>query len=335
MAAKRVMRDGTTWIAVLVAMLMVLLAVVSEAQAAPGTSAASPDDRAALAGVLVRDFGISEQQALANVDTQTRAGDIVSALEKSLGDGYAGVWFDNTSGQFRVGVAPSTDKQAAEQTLAGRGIEADSELVPVKSTWDELQAAAEAWTQRATALGIEKRAIVGVNAVTNSVAVTLSSEVSASDVASLDDAAASAPVNVNVVKGKDSLFEAQDMACHWPAYCDRPLGGAIGMGSPSASCTAGFLAFSNSGLNPYILTAGHCIHGPETWWTYEYSTGIQRNIGPAVNNTDGPAGDVGIIGVTDPFWNVAGGMSAKIAAWGTGNGNYLIYGGAWSYYSGR
>lgn len=126
MAARRVTRDGTGWIAAVVAMVLVaVLGAASGAQAAQAAGTASPDDQAALAAALVRDFGISEKQALTNVELQARAGDIVGALEKSLGDGYAGVWFDDASGQFRIGVAPSTDEQASRRLrrLASYGVE--------------------------------------------------------------------------------------------------------------------------------------------------------------------------------------------------------------------
>ena len=59
--------------AAFVAAVLVALGVASGAGAAQ-VGAASPDDQAAIAAALVRDFGISEQQAAANVQTQAAPG---------------------------------------------------------------------------------------------------------------------------------------------------------------------------------------------------------------------------------------------------------------------
>jgi hypothetical protein len=103
--------------------------------AATLSSPSAADDRGASAAALVRGFGISEAQALHNVDVQAQARDIVSRLENALGVGYAGLWFDNIAGKFRVGAAPSTDQQAARTLISRLGVARDAEVVPVSSTW--------------------------------------------------------------------------------------------------------------------------------------------------------------------------------------------------------
>jgi streptogrisin C len=68
-------------------------------------------------------------------------------------------------------------------------------------------------------------------------------------------------------------------------------------------------------------------------WLYQAPNfvGPQR-IGPLWSyHDDAVNGDVGIIRITDSYWSL-GGTASKIAAWTTGNGNYQVYGGAYSYY---
>lgn len=305
-----------------------LVAVLLITPASAVSSGGSVDgERAVLAEVLVRDFDIGKDRALRNVDLQTRARGIVDKLQDALGPGFAGVWFDNPSSTFRVGVADEAFRERAQQTLIQLGVDGDSELVPVRSTWAELEAEAAEITQSTKGL----KAAVGINAVENSVDVTVAASTATKAAEVVAEVEARSAVDVNVVHVQDFVFDGvQPDACAHP-YCDRPLGGAIRINGP-ASCTAGFLAFSNVNLVPYILTAGHCFGGGGNWWTYHSNHSSWSWIGPSHNWTYGAAGDAGIVRITDPFWNVAGGKSAKIAAWTTGNGNYLIFGGAWSYF---
>ncbi|MGH7484770.1 MAG: hypothetical protein ACREMY_04070, partial [bacterium] len=50
------------------------------------------------------DFGVSAQTAERNLLTQQDAIGVVEGLEHALGESYAGVWFDNESGEFVVPV---------------------------------------------------------------------------------------------------------------------------------------------------------------------------------------------------------------------------------------
>jgi streptogrisin C len=325
------MRRRTALAAAIAATLAVSLLGAPVAEGAQDSSGTPIDERAALADALVQDFGISKTQALANVDVQGRAGDIVGVAEKTLGDGYAGVWFDNATGKFRVGVAPSTDRDAAKRALEAADVAGDADLVPVDSTWAQLEAARDDLTLRANALIDDHQAVVGINAPDNAVQITLAQDAPASALAALHDAASRASIPVEFVAAADGQLSPVARTCSWP-YCDKPLGGAVEVSGSRWTCTAGFFVRSLSDELPYLLTAGHCFTGgSETWTTYDTSLTL-RTIGPRWNSTFGSAGDAGIVRINSSYFNVSGGYAAKIAAWTTGNGNYRIVDGRWSYY---
>jgi len=111
---------------------------------ATGTATASePDskwDRAMVEG-YAEEMGVTDDEAWRHLTVQRQGGDAVGQAERRLGDGYAGVWFDNERGRFEIGVAPSTDRAAARAWIDSRKLGSSADLVPVESTWDELEAA--------------------------------------------------------------------------------------------------------------------------------------------------------------------------------------------------
>ncbi|MDO8210651.1 S1 family peptidase [Conexibacter sp. CPCC 206217] len=307
------------------------MALTAPAGAAERSGVVSGAEREGLAAAIVRDFGVSERQALANVDVQARAGNVVEALQKALGDGYAGVWFDNDGGEFVVNAAAATDRDAVKATLARLGVATDARIATMDATWKELQQQAARWTERASDALPADQLMVGINAVTGTVNVTASERVGEAAVAGLREQARAVAPAVRVSTAPARVFEQRELtACSHP-YCDAPLGGGVQING-SGGCTAGFLAFSNSDLAPYILTAGHCITAPANWWTYYANQVGWAYIGPNWNNAYDGRGDTGIVRITNAPWVSGGGMSAKLAAWTTGNGNYLIYGAGWSYF---
>lgn len=295
---------------------------------APPLQSGSAGDRDALAAALTRDLGISEAQALHNVDVQARARGIVRTLQTTLGDGFAGVWFDNASGRFRVGVAASTDQQAVTTALVKMGVAADAQLVPVRSTWKNLEAVEATRVQSLQPEIANRQAIVGIDAPDNAVTVTLAPDVSATRRHQLEAESQAASVTVNVRTGPAGLFDRAPKSCRWP-YCDRPLGGGTYIENGLGRCTGGFGGFGQRNL--YLITAGHCLKdGGGSWDTYQ-PNGTFRSIGSPVQWMFDSRGDQATILINGPYFNVAGGVSAKIAAW-TQNANYLIYGGGYSYY---
>lgn len=284
------------------------------------------------AATYSKEAGVSEAEAKRRLAVQARAGDIVRVLRAELAEDFAGVWIDRASGRFKVGLAPTTSKSAAASVLRQRGIENDADLVQVRSRWQELEAAKKRWVERAKGLLANQQAIVGIDPTRNAVTVEVSPRAAESDIDSVRRDAEKEDVVVRVEERPAENFDISAAACSWP-YCDKPIRGGTRIFASNfrSSCTGGYLVRSLSDYKPYLLTAGHCFYGYiGEWWQTWNTAGDDRFYGQVHNAVRDSSGDVGIIKVTDPYWDPL--PKPMVAAW-TGNELHPLSGGTgWSYY---
>lgn len=92
-------------------------------------------------------------------------------------------------------------------------------------------------------------------------------------------------------------------------FCDWLAGGTavdgLSNGAGNQHCTAGFFVASPGVLEPYLLTAGHCINLGTTAWSYRADAATHLAVGPTLNKMYGPGhgGDAGLIKITNvPTW---------------------------------
>src|SRR5690348_12902891 len=85
--------------------------------------------------------GVSTAVAAERLDVTRRGWNIVAEARAILGDDYAGVWFDNDSGRFKIGRVTGTPVARAEKVAAAADVSEDADVVEVRSTWDDLVAA--------------------------------------------------------------------------------------------------------------------------------------------------------------------------------------------------
>jgi streptogrisin C len=289
------------------ALRALLVGGVVTAAGSPGVAAAAAAPAREAVTQLAHATGISRQEARERLTLQTSAGDLAAELERKLGDGFAGVWFDTDTGRFVVGAAPATDRAALRGLLARKGIGDETDVVAASSTWDELVEAQAAWNRRLRPLLERQRARTSIDPTRNRVVVTLSADVSEAQRSTLVAEARLSAAAVAVATAPASELQAVPDACSTTvSYCDLPLRGGIRVNSAASSagsvyCTAAFPAADGAG-NRYLITAGHCFEGDPVYYSQPWSTANAAGTAISLNARTSSAigngtGDVGMIGV--------------------------------------
>ncbi len=187
-------------------------------------------------------------------------------VASTLGRDYAGVWFEPATATLHVGVTSGVSAGAAQRIAASAGLAADVVTTPVRSTWAALIDAQNQWNKRLAALLAQSQASTGIEPSDNSVSITLSASVPASERSTIEREAGDANVNVSVAVAEPSSLEDKPRAkCKTPfvelvAYCEKTLVSGVGIAPNSEGplCTAGPMLIS--GKETYMLTSGHCYN---------------------------------------------------------------------------
>jgi hypothetical protein len=210
------------------------------------------------------DFGVSAKQAEAVLQAQYAGAeaDIAGQLEGRLGSRYAGVWFDNESGEFVVPLLGDSLREDASTVFGAAGLEDAFRTAPAQASWTELEAAQEQLNRglsRSMAGGVVETAI---DPRRNSVVIDHVEGIGKMALADLQKRAADADVDVEVRgKGAAGFHPVQAACSNIEAICDAPLRGGVALseaGSGVPFCTAGFKAIGVGTGDRYVLTAGHC-----------------------------------------------------------------------------
>jgi hypothetical protein len=172
-----------------------------------GRAAAAPT-RGHSAGVIrsqaehfAAEDGIPLAQAEHEMEIQVQAGPINEDLERELGQGYAGLYFDDKTGLFHIGIAPSTNRGVAETVVRNLGVLAYTSFDTVAHTWAEVEAAAHTLQQQlASLMRSGQHFQVGTDPSSNGVRIELADDVSAAQVAEVEAAVRSAAVATTIVR---------------------------------------------------------------------------------------------------------------------------------------
>lgn len=266
------------------------------------------------------DYDVSYAEAFRRLSVQRLGFDLVDALQTRLGGQFAGIWFDNDSGRFKIATTRSTNETAARAVAVERGLSADADLIPVESTWAELQASQVELNSRLRGSIQRQHVTTALDPSANAVVVNVSDRAGTDERERVSAEADRQPVSVEVRTVPGRMLEITAVACAYP-FCDRPLRGGVEIThTDGAACSAGFRAFRNT--TPYMLTAGHC--GSGTWSTRSPSAGSTQPIGSVAFGYNDYQLDAEAIATTGGYWdNATGGVT--IAAW-TVNENYPING---------
>ena len=200
---------------------------------------------------VARDLGLTPEQAEDHGARQEHAIKLDARLQRVLGDGYAGAWYDLPSGQLVVNVSDEAALETAKAAGAEARLVAHSlrELTAIKERLDVAAGATSDRLERREA--VEGRDI-GLSAwtvdpITNSVLVTVTAE-------QLD-----AAKQLQAELG-DAITVAETPSAPETAADFMDGGDAIN----GASCSAGFNVRNPSNGARFLLTAGHCVSSGST-----------------------------------------------------------------------
>ena len=278
------------------------------------------------------DFGVSEEAARDHLETQEDGTGLPETLASALGARYAGIWFDNTNGEFVVPVVPSVDPDRVGRIAETYQLEGDFRTKPATFVWDEL----EAEQKRLSAL-LDEFSEYGLTSTSlrprsNAVAIRMTAAATPKQEGVIQEIAEDSPISVEIEHINRERFEVEVRACITaePRACDKPLRGGVGIGPyisngkegvyTSGECTAGFKAVGNTFGNRFILTAGHCPYFlPNIEWA---SNTAKHNgfydilpIGTVEESTFGPTGDWAKIRANGSEWDTANWPSLVAHYW--------------------
>jgi streptogrisin C len=323
------------------ASLLTFSASASDNEAGLGTGFASEPDPT-LTSAFEKAYGLTEAEAQQRVTLQKEAAELNRTLQDQLGSRYAGMWFDNNDGRIKVGVVNSADDGTANAAIANDGLQADTDLVPVRSTWNELVATQETVNANLKDLLRNDKVQTGINTETNAVVIRVAPTASTAErerAVSLTSELSG--VSIEVRYPPANQFEIASTACTtspagYNAKCDRPIRGATIIYHGSEECSAGFLMRREEGgtTHTWLMTAGHCLAldgGSNQRWYMENSKGESHEIGLSGGyvygeNYPNPGGtrDSGAIAISpSSFW--ASGMLPESYAY-TFSANYYTEG---------
>lgn len=304
-------RAGTS----LLGLLVLIMTVSTPALAGPRTTVAvaapaaecgsviapGSDDAAVVS--LMGDYRLDRASAERRLNWQGQAPGLSKRLQSILGDRFGGVWIQPATGRLAVGVvgnrSPAAAAVSSAATVCGVGDAVDT--VTVAHSQKEINAASTWLGERIAAVNATAPNALGSYSDVSASTVTLTLPRQGGLTATQSQ------LVVDAQRRYGTLLRTQlDDTAVAPAQCGRltctpPLRAGVQIKNPSASCTLGFLARSNSDNKLYAFTAGHCHYDSSRTsnWTSQFD-GADHVIGKVHNYVYGNLGDAAIIAVNNP-----------------------------------
>lgn len=307
---------GRTRLSLLATLAVLALPAVARAEEGVPQPVWAPPTQE-LITAYARDYAVGESEAARRLSIQARAGALVQKLKNELGDSFAGIWIDPTTGRVGIGQLQSSPEVGAaiRRAVADQQLETDTDIVAVRASSDDIEAAQYT-------LGIELREAIAAGRVVTQAddagnrvrilltatatsddwtrARTLQAEFASGRVASgpprpvaeggtgaeprTAEPARKRIVTLELEKSRQLTFKTA-VTCSSES-CSPPLRAGVKTinNGDGRQCSAGFVGrwWSGSGYEYFIMTAGHCIKGTNSnwhWRAYNPATGTSSNIG--------------------------------------------------------
>ncbi len=282
------------------------VATIAALSAAPASAEVAPFE----AKGYSEDFSVPTAEAEERLETQQQAPGIVEQLQGRLGDRYAGVWFNNETGEFVVPLTAGASRAAVSGQFATLDLSADFHTVAAQSSWAELEAAQE----RIDGVLFGKDPMPGLvqtllDPRANAVVIRVAGAAGEADLAELRSLAASEKVDVEIRQVEQERFHVQTMACKTtkPRACSAPLRGGVALWPEPlgevGGCTTGFKAIGKSFGNRFMLTAGHCAAAASKWGVADQN--LETHPLGSVEDYSFPGGDWAKIKANGSYWDKA------------------------------
>jgi hypothetical protein len=262
-----------------------------------------------------KDFDVSATEARETLDTQEvgAEADIAGSLEANLGPRYAGVWFDNDSGEFVVPVLGAVGREKASDQFDSIDLGGSYRTVHVDSSWPQLETAQESLDRALSRYMKEGLVQTSIDPRTNAVVVKVAEGIGKDDASRVRELARLAGAGVEVRTADTASLRQAPVSspCEFQvgdAWCNTPIRGGLYIHvshSPVPGCTSGFNARGKSGESRFVVTAGHCARG-ETNFNFWEADNIEREekyLGVIESAYLGGGHDVASIKVNGTYWD--------------------------------
>jgi streptogrisin C len=298
-----------------------LVGLLASHQAALGATPATPnnlppylaDANDPAVTTLAFDRGLSIEEAQRRIGWQEPAYQLGEALRQALGDRFGGLWFDEAGGgRVKVGLV-GNNAAAARALIEQRKLSAVTDLVPVRHSYNDLEAA-NAWLSAAIATanqGAATRLASSMLVHKNVVQLKLphGQRLSVAQQQVVDQAKRRLG-GAHVLGSWSGRIRSNACGFYGGTFdCDPPLRGGVALYrvNSTAACSTAFYARSRSDGKPYIMTAGHCGGAGSLWNAWQPRTGMEHRVGEmwrrSLRNPPDPD-DHGIITIDNPSgWN--------------------------------
>jgi streptogrisin C len=245
-----------------------------------------------------QDFDVPLREAEENLDAQQRGIEVVSQLESTLAHRYAGVWFDNQTGEYVVPLLAGTPRDAVEAVFTADGLKNRFRVTVAQLSWRDLEA-----SQRSLDHTLDDQIRVGhvqtfIDTRVNAVVIREAEGTSSAEEQTIRSLAArNFAIDVRRIDTPSLRLTPEACKASPPRACDRPLRGGVSI-EPNAAkegfgysglCSAAFKATGDGTGKRFVLTAGHCAASVVNWGSSDAS-GAFHALG-AVTQFSFPNGD--------------------------------------------
>ncbi|WP_405020871.1 putative Ig domain-containing protein [Kitasatospora sp. NBC_00070] len=260
-------------------------------------AAAPPTDTttARILAAVQRDFGLTAAQARERVADESAAAHAATLVRGRIGDRVAGLWFDAATGRLNAAVTGESDAALARAAGAVPRLVAHGPA--------ELAATARAVTAL-VGPGVPGVHSWGPDVRGNRIEVTVA--------ATGRTAATEAFLTRLGALGDLVRVSVSDQA---PRQQADVVGGDKWTPGTESPCSIGFPVTRTSGGAKGFLTAGHCTNDADQAAYGKDGTRVGTSNRGGVGSVNAREGDMGIVDVDQPGWNVA----AKVAGYGQGD----------------
>jgi hypothetical protein len=258
---------------------------------------------------------VSATVAEERLELQRDGSAMVEMLEGVEGEAYAGVWFDNSTGQFVVPLSHPVLRPEVESALTAAGLEDGSYRVASSEySWQELQETQAAVDIHLSPLFGKQVVRTALDPRTNSVVIYQAHGASGAQREVIDDLGESSAVEVR--QNRANLFKSAPASCNDAIKsCGLPLRGGVAIENGPSRCTAGFTAEDKATHQHVLLTAGHCVSSsPGSAWHAYTETGEARQLGTSQSYAF-PGHDWADIAASGSAWNSP--WASEVVLWGT------------------
>ncbi|MFI1225061.1 MULTISPECIES: putative Ig domain-containing protein [unclassified Streptomyces] len=271
--------------------------------ALPGTAAGSPQPSVPpqLMEAMQRDFALSPEEVRSRVSEESAAAKTATRIRAQLGDRVSGLWFDAASGKLNAAVADPAD--APEARAAGAIVHSAAH------TRAELAEALRHVSESAGA-GVAAVQSWGPDVRNNRIEVTVtrSGRTAATD-AFLAEVGTLGPI-VHINHSDQTPRQQADV-----------VGGEKWTPGSESPCSIGF-PVTRSGGGKAFLTAGHCTNDVNQAAYGKDGSRLGTSNRNGTGSVNAREGDMGIVDVDQPNWNLAPTVS------GYGAGDITVTGSA-------